>query len=236
MVGCLLVVDKKTNQPTRNPDKQVKKRQQRALFILDSLKIDYEAIDITEPGNQEANERFRECKKVGSDKLPLPPQFFNGDTYCGVSLCYTFVILSSNACFQDWDDFFIASDEDTVFKFLKLDPPAGKTGEDEVISSKSPALIHESESSDQDEEGRKSVNGHVNGDDVDGEHENGVHETDVTDEDELTGDKSAAVTPSPVPVDDESMLLKNSDEVSKIGNKGEDEAEEDADNELQAEE
>lgn len=67
---------------------QVKKRQQRALFILDSLKIEYEAIDITEPGNQEHNDRFREvCKKSadGENKLPLPPQFFNQDTYCGVS-------------------------------------------------------------------------------------------------------------------------------------------------------
>ena len=72
--------------PSCVPSSQVKKRQQRALFILDSLKVAYEAIDITEPANQEENERFRSvCKRSPGDKLPLPPQFFNDDTYCGVS-------------------------------------------------------------------------------------------------------------------------------------------------------
>ena len=66
---------------------QVKKRQQRALLILDSLKVDYKAIDITEPGNEEERDRFREvCKKKDPEPIPYPPQFFNEDKYCGVSL------------------------------------------------------------------------------------------------------------------------------------------------------
>ena len=68
---------------------QVKKRQQHALLILDTVKIDYKVIDITEPGHEEERELMKEvCKKRNSESLPLPPQFFNEDEYCGVSECY----------------------------------------------------------------------------------------------------------------------------------------------------
>lgn len=89
---------------------QVKTRQQRALLILDAIQADYKVIDITEPENEEARDFFKEnCKKRDPEPLPLPPQFFNEDKYCG-----------------DWEDFFAASDEDTLYAFLGLEAPKGE--------------------------------------------------------------------------------------------------------------
>jgi len=93
-----------------SPNKEVKTRQQRALLILDAIQVDYKVIDITEPGNEETRDFFKEnCKKRDPEPLPLPPQFFNEDKYCG-----------------DWEDFFAASDEDTLYAFLQLEAPKGE--------------------------------------------------------------------------------------------------------------
>jgi hypothetical protein len=86
--------------------KEVRKRQQRALFILDALQVKYVTYDVTDFfGVEEEVRILREtCKKRGDDKVPQLPQFFNEDDYCG-----------------DWDDFFIASDDDKTLVFLKLE-------------------------------------------------------------------------------------------------------------------
>lgn len=66
---------------------QIKKRQQRAQMILDSLEVKYQTIDVTEPGHEIEKEHLQNvCKKRNSQTIALPPQFFNDDTYCGVSL------------------------------------------------------------------------------------------------------------------------------------------------------
>ncbi|KAI1294936.1 SH3 domain-binding glutamic acid-rich -like protein [Halotydeus destructor] len=83
--------------------KEVKKHQQRALFVLDSLRVEYQGIDICDAGHDEDKEMIKEVCKRRKDAPPLTPQFFNDDEYCG-----------------DWDDFYIASDEDRVLHFLKL--------------------------------------------------------------------------------------------------------------------
>lgn len=69
---------------------QVKKRQQRVLMILDSKNIQYEIIDITEPG-KEAEKEFMQENSTNkgatiSDQTPrhaLPPQIFSDSEYCG---------------------------------------------------------------------------------------------------------------------------------------------------------
>lgn len=79
---------------------QVKKRQQESLLILDTIKIDYKVIDITEPGHEEERDMMKEiCKKRNSDPLPLSPQFFNNDDYCGVSIMTNAVISYSTKSF-----------------------------------------------------------------------------------------------------------------------------------------
>lgn len=76
------------------PSFQVKKRQQRVLMILDSKKITYDVVDISEPG-KEAEKEFMQEKSTNkgatiSDQEPrhaLPPQIFADDEYCGKWIC-----------------------------------------------------------------------------------------------------------------------------------------------------
>lgn len=56
-------------------------------MILDSLEIDYEVIDVTEPSHEKEKDQMQAvCTKRNSQTIALPPQFFNDDTYCGVSI------------------------------------------------------------------------------------------------------------------------------------------------------
>lgn len=81
-------------------------------MILDSKNIQYEVIDITEPG-READKEFMQNKSTSngatvSDPEPrhaLPPQLFNEEDYCG-----------------DYDAFDLANEIDTLEQFLKVAP------------------------------------------------------------------------------------------------------------------
>ncbi|VEN37377.1 unnamed protein product, partial [Callosobruchus maculatus] len=71
-------------------NKEVKKRQQRVIMILDSKNIKYEVIDIAEPGAEEAKDFMQNNSTalgatIGdpNPRHPLPPQIFNDDAYCG---------------------------------------------------------------------------------------------------------------------------------------------------------
>jgi SH3 domain-binding glutamic acid-rich protein len=93
-------------------NKEVKKRQQSVLMILDSKNIKYTTIDITEPGKEPEKEfmQANSTSKSGSasdpnPRHPLPPQLFNDQVYCG-----------------DFDDFDMANETDSLEQFLKLEP------------------------------------------------------------------------------------------------------------------
>lgn len=93
-------------------NKEVKKRQQRVLMILDSKNIQYDTVDITEPG-KESEKELMQNKSTSSGgtvsdpepRHPLPPQIFNDAEYCG-----------------DYDAFDMANEIDTLEVFLKLAP------------------------------------------------------------------------------------------------------------------
>lgn len=68
----------------KNSSSQVKKRQQRVLMILESKNVQYEVIDITEPGKESDKEFMQTNSKTRDSKYPLPPQIFNEEEYCGV--------------------------------------------------------------------------------------------------------------------------------------------------------
>lgn len=53
-------------------------------MILDSKNIQYDIIDITEPGKESEKEFMQEHSKTRDLKYPLPPQIFNDEHYCGV--------------------------------------------------------------------------------------------------------------------------------------------------------
>lgn len=71
---------------------QVKKRQQRVTMILDSKNVEYEIIDITEPGKELDKEFMQANSNARSNKYPLPPQIFNEDDYCGVIAFSLFIL------------------------------------------------------------------------------------------------------------------------------------------------
>jgi len=83
---------------------EVRKHQQRVLFILQSLPIDLQVIDVTEPGKDEDLNFMQETAKKHNKKTQLPPQIFNDNDYCG-----------------DYADFELANDDDDIMKFLKLE-------------------------------------------------------------------------------------------------------------------
>ncbi|XP_067645014.1 high mobility group nucleosome-binding domain-containing protein 5 isoform X2 [Eurosta solidaginis] len=93
-------------------NKEVKKRQQRVLMILDSKNIKYDIVDITEPG-KESEKELMQTKSTSNGatvsdpepRHPLPPQIFNEEDYCG-----------------DYDAFDLANEIDTLEQFLKLAP------------------------------------------------------------------------------------------------------------------
>ncbi|XP_011141606.1 SH3 domain-binding glutamic acid-rich protein homolog isoform X1 [Harpegnathos saltator] len=100
-------------------NKEVKKRQQRVLMILDSKNVEYEIIDITEPGKELEKEFMQTNSNARTNKYPLPPQIFNEDDYCG-----------------DYEDFDLANEIDELEKFLKV-TTAVSTAEI-TLDSKSP--------------------------------------------------------------------------------------------------
>ena len=66
---------------------QMVTHQQRIIMVLQSLGIDTEVLDIAAPGMDEARDFMRGgAKKKENQRNVLPPQIFNGDTYCGVRI------------------------------------------------------------------------------------------------------------------------------------------------------
>jgi len=85
--------------------KEVKKRQQKVMMILDSKSIPYDAVDITEAGKESDKDfMLTNAKPRGDAKSVLSPQIFNGETYCG-----------------DFDDFELANEIDELEKFLNIE-------------------------------------------------------------------------------------------------------------------
>lgn len=75
----------RTNLASHHPN-QIRSYQQRSQFILDSLRVDYESVDITDVGNEEIKNIIKEKCKHRNDQPPKTPQFFNDDIYCGVTI------------------------------------------------------------------------------------------------------------------------------------------------------
>ncbi|XP_052432148.1 SH3 domain-binding glutamic acid-rich protein isoform X9 [Carassius gibelio] len=87
----------------------IKKKQQDVVGFLEALKIDYAPLDIA--SNEDNRMWMRENvpgEKKPTNGIPLPPQIFNEEMYCG-----------------DYDTFFEAKEDNTVYEFLGLTPPPG---------------------------------------------------------------------------------------------------------------
>ncbi|XP_016103028.1 SH3 domain-binding glutamic acid-rich protein isoform X2 [Sinocyclocheilus grahami] len=87
----------------------IKKKQQDVVGFLEALKIDYTQFDIA--SNEDNRMWMRENvpgEKKPTNGIPLPPQIFNEGMYCG-----------------DYDTFFEAKEDNSVYEFLGLTPPPG---------------------------------------------------------------------------------------------------------------
>ncbi|XP_077466782.1 SH3 domain-binding glutamic acid-rich protein isoform X1 [Stigmatopora argus] len=100
----------------------IKKKQQDVVGFLEALKVDYTQLDIAcnEENRMWMRQNVPEEKKP-SNGIPLPPQIFNEESYCG-----------------DYETFFDAKEDNSVFSFLGLAPPPGskealKDNEEEYI-------------------------------------------------------------------------------------------------------
>jgi len=86
-------------------NQKIETEQQKIFLVLQTRKIEFEAIDIMHPGNQKLRTFMREKgkKKEGARNV-IPPQIFNGEEFRG-----------------DFDDFDIANEDDLLEEFLGLE-------------------------------------------------------------------------------------------------------------------
>ncbi|XP_077579293.1 SH3 domain-binding glutamic acid-rich protein isoform X5 [Stigmatopora nigra] len=113
----------------------IKKKQQDVVGFLEALKVDYTQLDIAcnEENRMWMRQNVPEEKKP-SNGIPLPPQIFNEESYCG-----------------DYETFFDAKEENSVFAFLGLAPPPGSKEVPEVECN-GDAYRDEAEESKDDQE------------------------------------------------------------------------------------
>ncbi|XP_072317083.1 SH3 domain-binding glutamic acid-rich protein isoform X12 [Eucyclogobius newberryi] len=87
----------------------IKKKQQDVVGFLEALHVDYTPLDIAcnEQNRMWMRQNVPEEKKP-TNGIPLPPQIFNDAGYCG-----------------DYETFFDAKEDNSVYAFLGLPPPPG---------------------------------------------------------------------------------------------------------------
>ncbi|XP_047247310.1 SH3 domain-binding glutamic acid-rich protein isoform X12 [Girardinichthys multiradiatus] len=114
----------------------IKKKQQDVVAFLEALKVDYTELDIAcnEQNRMWMRQNVPEEKKPPNG-IPLPPQIFNEESYCG-----------------DYDTFFDAKEDNLVYAFLGLPPPPGsKEAQEEEEEEQEEEELQQLE--DQDEQG-----------------------------------------------------------------------------------
>nr|KAF6383624.1 SH3 domain binding glutamate rich protein [Pipistrellus kuhlii] len=97
----------------------IRKKQQEVVGFLEANKIDFKELDIA--GDEDNRKWMRENvpgEKKPQNGIPLPPQIFNEEQYCG-----------------DFDSFFSAKEENIIYSFLGLAPPPGSKGTEEAGES-----------------------------------------------------------------------------------------------------
>ncbi|KAK7156898.1 hypothetical protein R3I94_006825 [Phoxinus phoxinus] len=111
----------------------IKKKQQDVVGFLEALKIDHAQLDIA--SNEDNRLWMRENvpgEKKPTSGIPLPPQIFNEEMYCG-----------------DYDTFFDAKEDNTVYEFLGLTPPPGSKKK-EIQEAEQNGDAHTAELEDED--------------------------------------------------------------------------------------
>nr|XP_019950638.1 PREDICTED: SH3 domain-binding glutamic acid-rich-like protein isoform X5 [Paralichthys olivaceus] len=160
----------------------IKKKQQDVVGFLEALKVEYDPLDIAcnEENRMWMRQNVPEEKKPANG-IPLPPQIFNEESYCG-----------------DYDTFFDAKEDNSVYAFLGLPPPPGSK---EVPVKERNGDAHDEEQAAEEEEGEvaegetaddEAMEEETAGDEApaDEEDEEAVEETDETHAEEEEQDEA----------------------------------------------
>ncbi|XP_072702872.1 SH3 domain-binding glutamic acid-rich protein [Ciconia boyciana] len=111
----------------------IKKKQQEVVGFLEANKIDFQQMDIA--GDEDNRKWMRENvpgEKKPQNGIPLPPQIFNEERYCG-----------------DFESFFSAKEENIIYSFLGLAPPPG-TKETEKSNATDKTEAHTEDKADEE--------------------------------------------------------------------------------------
>ncbi|XP_034722701.1 SH3 domain-binding glutamic acid-rich protein isoform X11 [Etheostoma cragini] len=160
----------------------IKKKQQDVVGFLEALKVDYTQLDIAcnEENRMWMRQNVPEEKKPANG-IPLPPQIFNENGYCG-----------------DYETFFDAKEDNMVYAFLGLPPPPGSkeaelADEEHIVENGTHAEEANTEENPDDsievpEEERngndEATEGETVGDEAPAEEDQLVEETDEAQEEE----------------------------------------------------
>nr|XP_033487065.1 SH3 domain-binding glutamic acid-rich protein isoform X20 [Epinephelus lanceolatus] len=114
----------------------IKKKQQDVVGFLEALKVDYTQLDIAcnEENRMWMRQNVPEEKKPANG-IPLPPQIFNEEGYCG-----------------DYETFFDAKEDNSVYAFLGLPPPPGSKAHAEEEEEQEEEELRQLEEEEEEEE------------------------------------------------------------------------------------
>ncbi|XP_031716753.1 SH3 domain-binding glutamic acid-rich protein isoform X2 [Anarrhichthys ocellatus] len=165
----------------------IKKKQQDVVGFLEALKVEYAPLDIAcnEENRMWMRQNVPEEKKP-SNGIPLPPQIFNEEGYCG-----------------DYETFFDAKEDNMVYAFLGLPPPPGSKEAEQADK----ALIVENGTHAEETNAEESLDESI---EVPVEARNGneeVAEGETAEEEVTEGDEA--------PADEEEEAVEETDEVTE---------------------
>ncbi|KAM9358946.1 SH3 domain-binding glutamic acid-rich protein isoform 8-T8 [Symphorus nematophorus] len=204
----------------------IKKKQQDVVGFLEAIKVDYTQLDIA--CNEENRMWMRQnvpTEKKPTNGIPLPPQIFNEESYCG-----------------DYDTFFEAKEDNTVYAFLGLPPPPGskeaadkapivengthaeETKAEENLDDSVEVPVEERNGVAHEEEEQEAY------EEEEGE---GGEEEEVADDEAMEGETAG----DEAPAEDEEAAGEETDEEARVAEEEQEEADEDREEEdLQSEE
>ncbi|XP_015258715.1 PREDICTED: SH3 domain-binding glutamic acid-rich protein isoform X4 [Cyprinodon variegatus] len=189
----------------------IKKKQQDVVAFLEALKVDYTELDIAcnEQNRMWMRENVPEEKKP-SNGIPLPPQIFNEESYCG-----------------DYDTFFDAKEENSVYSFLGLPPPPGSK---EALQAEKENIIENGTHAEENPDDSAKHNGDAQGEEEEG-HAGDKDEGEDGEADELETSRGEHVAE-----EEEEEAAEETDEVTEDTEAQQEEEEEQEEEEAELEE
>ncbi|XP_062241438.1 SH3 domain-binding glutamic acid-rich protein isoform X11 [Platichthys flesus] len=158
----------------------IKKKQQDVVGFLEALRVEYDPLDIAcnEENRMWMRQNVPEEKKPANG-IPLPPQIFNEESYCG-----------------DYETFFDAKEDNSVFAFLGLPPPPGSK---EVPLEECNGDAHDEEEQAAEEE-------------VEGE----VAEEEIADDEAMEEETEGDEAPADEEEEEQEDAVEETDEITEV--------------------